>query len=421
MMLYVRASPVYDIKIWNACPITTYGDTSFPSFERRSSAIIMKRIAITAALAAFLLGTVHAAPGFAEEKQIAYIDAGSSTTFVPLRFVSGYIGAKVAWSQATGRIEIRHRDKAVAIDVGKSSAEMAYGALIPLPAPSFSENGVTYVPLKLLSAAFGVQLEWQANTSSVLLTLPDKSITLPAIPRGSLSFGKPAITNQQKTFVVGKKTFAVQMVTVSLLDPRIDLDIALAGGEVGKVEELKGIADRSGAILAINGTFFDAYTDAAFKKPYGYLVNDGELLYNNSERRATFTFDTNYNAEIIGGGDFSERYRTGIMDGALQAGPRLVENGKVALNVEDEGFRDPKILTGGGARSALGITKDHKLILLTTGGATIPQLAEIMKQAGAYQAMNLDGGASSGLYYNGEYLTQPGRLISNAIVVKLKP
>ncbi|KAF6594345.1 phosphodiester glycosidase family protein, partial [Paenibacillus sp. EKM208P] len=83
--------------------------------------------------------------------------------------------------------------------------------------------------------------------------------------------------------------------------------------------------------------------------------------------------------------------------------PRLVTNGQVSLNVKAEGFKDPKILTGGGARSALGISRDHKLILLTTSGATIPQLAQMMKQAGAYQAMNLDGGASSGLYYNGSY------------------
>lgn len=43
-----------------------------------------------------------------------------------------------------------------------------------------------------------------------------------------------------------------------------------------------------------------------------------------------------------------------------------------------------------------------------------------MKKAGAYQAMNLDGGASSGLYYNGKYLTTPGRKISNALVVKFQ-
>lgn len=95
-----------------------------------------------------------------------------------------------------------------------------------------------------------------------------------------------------------------------------------------------------------------------------------------------------------------------------------MQDGRIALDVKAEGFRDPKILTGGGARSALGLTRDHKLILLTTGGATIPRLASVMQQAGAWQAMNLDGGASSGLCFRGRYLTAPGRLISNAIVVK---
>jgi len=377
----------------------------------------MKRLSMLL-LCTLLLCATLAGVAAAKEKQFAYFDAASGTTFVPLRFVSGYIGAKIEWSSASGRIDMAHNGKSVTIVTGQPGAKMADGELITLPAPAFAENGVTYVPLKLLSAAFGVQLEWQAKTSSVLLTLPDKSIALPAIPRGSVAASRSPITSGQKTFTVGKKKFTVQMVTVSLMDPRIDLDVALAHGEVGKVEELKSIARRNGAILAINGTFFDAYSDDPFKKPYGFLANDGELLYNNSERRATFTFDDNHVAEVIGGQDFAERFRAGRMDGALQAGPRLLVDGKVALNVVDEGFRDPKILTGGGARSALGITKDHKLILITSGGATIPQLAEIMKQAGAYQAMNLDGGASSGLYYNGKYLTQPGRLISNALIVK---
>ncbi|CAH8242984.1 phosphodiester glycosidase family protein [Paenibacillus melissococcoides] len=54
---------------------------------------------------------------------------------------------------------------------------------------------------------------------------------------------------------------------------------------------------------------------------------------------------------------------------------------------------------------------------MTTSGATIPDLAQMMKQAGAQQAMNLDGGASSGLYYKGKYITSPGREISNALLV----
>ena len=155
------------------------------------------------------------------------------------------------------------------------------------------------------------------------------------------------------------------------------------------------------------------------KAPYGYIISGNEILKQSSgDRRTIFTYDKNHRAELIPGTDFLDRFKLGTIEGGLQAGPRLLTNGKVTLDVVKEGFKDPKILTGGGARSALGLTRDHKLILVTTGGATIPQLAEIMKQAGAYQAMNLDGGASSGLYYNGKYITTPGRKISNAIVIK---
>jgi len=37
-----------------------------------------------------------------------------------------------------------------------------------------------------------------------------------------------------------------------------------------------------------------------------------------------------------------------------------------------------------------------------------------MQKLGAYNAMNIDGGASSGLYYKGKLLTIPGRDLSNA-------
>jgi exopolysaccharide biosynthesis protein len=39
-----------------------------------------------------------------------------------------------------------------------------------------------------------------------------------------------------------------------------------------------------------------------------------------------------------------------------------------------------------------------------------------MEKLGAQQAMNLDGGASSGLYANGKMLTAPGRKLSNALI-----
>ncbi|MNH46993.1 hypothetical protein D3C79_1100270 [compost metagenome] len=55
-------------------------------------------------------------------------------------------------------------------------------------------------------------------------------------------------------------------------------------------------------------------------------------------------------------------------------------------------------------------------MLATIGSATMQQWADIMVNLGAVQGMNLDGGASSGLYANGKSITQPGRLLSNALL-----
>lgn len=101
---------------------------------------------------------------------------------------------------------------------------------------------------------------------------------------------------------------------------------------------------------------------------------------------------------------------------AMGAGPRLVTNGKLSVNPTSEGFSSSKILTDSGARSGIAIKKDGSLMLATVSGATIKQWGSIMVALGAQQAMNLDGGASSGLYANGKTITSPGRLVSNGLV-----
>jgi hypothetical protein len=97
---------------------------------------------------------------------------------------------------------------------------------------------------------------------------------------------------------------------------------------------------------------------------------------------------------------------------AVGAGPRLVKDGKLAVNPVAEGFKESKILTGANARSGIGVKKDGSIIIATVHAATIQDWASIMIKLGADQAMNLDGGASSGLYGSGKYLTSPGRKIS---------
>lgn len=102
---------------------------------------------------------------------------------------------------------------------------------------------------------------------------------------------------------------------------------------------------------------------------------------------------------------------------AVGAGPRVLLHGTPLFDPRSERFADPKILERSGARSAVGLTADQQLLLVTVRGARVADLGRILSALGCLEGMNLDGGASSGLWAHGAYLTTPGRAISNALLV----
>lgn len=140
-------------------------------------------------------------------------------------------------------------------------------------------------------------------------------------------------------------------------------------------------------------------------------------IYNQLHQKFKVGDRVEYRLTIKNGDarSFFEQAREGV-----GAGPLLVKNGKVSVDPGGEGFTSEKILTLSCGRSALGVTRDGWMLMATTT-ATIRQLAEIMKGLGCEYAMNLDGGASSALWYKGSYITPPGREISNALLVIEKP
>jgi hypothetical protein len=101
----------------------------------------------------------------------------------------------------------------------------------------------------------------------------------------------------------------------------------------------------------------------------------------------------------------------------ITAGPRLIVDGKVEVDPIAEGFTEKKITEYRAQRSSLGLTKNNNLLLVTVPNVTIYELAEIMEELEAYQALNLDGGASSALYANGKVITYPGRKLSIFLTV----
>lgn len=101
----------------------------------------------------------------------------------------------------------------------------------------------------------------------------------------------------------------------------------------------------------------------------------------------------------------------------ISAGPYLVENGKSIYDPNKNGFKEDKITKNRGQRSAIGITKNNKLLLVTGSNLNMKELSQIMVKLGADRAMNLDGGASSALYANGKTITPAGRKLHTVLMV----
>lgn len=112
---------------------------------------------------------------------------------------------------------------------------------------------------------------------------------------------------------------------------------------------------------------------------------------------------------------------------ALGAGPMLVKNGSVFLTTKTEEFGSD-VAGGRAPRTALGLTKDGRLLLVvvdgrqtTSAGMTLLELALFMQELGAVDALNLDGGGSSEMVLNDKILNKPSdgreRKVGDALVI----
>ncbi|MEA3493947.1 MAG: phosphodiester glycosidase family protein [Candidatus Margulisiibacteriota bacterium] len=123
----------------------------------------------------------------------------------------------------------------------------------------------------------------------------------------------------------------------------------------------------------------------------------------------------------------------------ISGGPRILKHGRVYVSKHEERFK-MDIARGRAARTAIGLTKDHRLLLVTVDGrprrkklrqknhvsigASLEELSNLMISLGAVDAMNLDGGSSSTMVIKGKSINQPTagyqRRVSNALIVQAK-
>lgn len=96
----------------------------------------------------------------------------------------------------------------------------------------------------------------------------------------------------------------------------------------------------------------------------------------------------------------------------LGAGPLLIQNRQIVLDAASEGFSDAFIKQTA-SRSVIATTNQGNIILAAIhnraggAGATLAELAQLMQQLGAVDALNLDGGSSTALYLGGSLIDRP--------------
>ncbi|MCL5773299.1 MAG: phosphodiester glycosidase family protein [Firmicutes bacterium] len=203
----------------------------------------------------------------------------------------------------------------------------------------------------------------------------------------------------------------VKIIYVDLSDLSVKVTPQVSQNFPGTNENFAGMLHRSKPTAAINGTYFCIRT----LKPVGDIVIDGKLV--NYGGFGTVMAITSDNKVKFFSAPWGRRIEWDGFETVISAGPRLLKAGRVSLYPRAEGFRDPRVYSYA-QRSAVGVTGGNKLLLVyVPKPVSLRQLANIMKTLDCVEAMALDGGSSTGLFYRGKFIKKPGRKLTNLLLV----
>jgi exopolysaccharide biosynthesis protein len=132
-------------------------------------------------------------------------------------------------------------------------------------------------------------------------------------------------------------------------------------------------------------------------------------------------------------GTLTSSLRKWKMKTAVGGGPVLLQAGEIKIANNEELKFAGNAINDKHPRTAMGYTKDNKLIILVVQGrfsniaegATLGQEAQILKDLGCWEALNLDGGGSSCMLVNGKETIKPSdkegqRAVPAVFIIKNK-
>lgn len=214
------------------------------------------------------------------------------------------------------------------------------------------------------------------------------------------------------------RRFETDGITYFIADVQItnvsQFQTALSGGKPGgELETASAMAQRNGAVLAINADDYGVHK-------YGTIIRNGALLRTHDTTRNMLIVDAN--------GDFSVRVDRKNENPAqlgeellaqnvwqtFEFGPELIRDGQAVTFSRDFDLISTKE-TRREPRTAIGqIGPLHYVIVVADGrqdgyskGMTLTELQDVLLACGAKTAMNLDGGGSAEMWFNGTVINRP--------------
>ena len=282
----------------------------------------------------------------------------------------------------------------------------------------------------------------------------------------------PSIHVYKTTSLLDAKPNIAYYVSVDLKDKTIDFSTAVGNGQRYTPSQYYEQSNRP--LLVMNTTFFEfvhntnlnvvinkgkllAYQQHSiagrgkdtltYRHPFGSAIGinkkgetDIAWLYTDTALRYAYASQITipFFKDSVADPAASNMLKKGTfkkwkMQTAVGGGPVLVQNGQVSVTNNEEMKFAGKAIDDKHPRSAMGYTKDGKLVLLViegrfpakAEGATLTQAALLLKDIGCIEALNLDGGGSSCLIINGKNTIQPSdktgqRAVPAVFVVKKK-
>lgn len=247
-----------------------------------------------------------------------------------------------------------------------------------------------------------------------------QEMTLDWVPRQDLNILLPSSMRifEANGKLVDDKPIRAMYAEIKLTDENLNLR---AVGSNTRRETTVKTAKREKALFAVNGGYFAAHHSVSL------IIQDGKVIAPGSDLeqpKGAFGLVKGV-PEIVWSGakgpheilqfsslDTSRQGKPWNPEQAVGGGPVLIKNGKIKVSSDAEDFGKSHQLRH--PRTAMGYKNDSTLLVMVVEGrqtasvgVTLEELAEMMYDRGAQEALNLDGGGSSTMVAANEVVNVP--------------